>query len=143
LTRKNSNNGSSGKASKHRRTPNSPSSAWSLNSSNQSSSISDSDVFAPPPGPSLGKRLRGPLRVTATGANVGSVVFGGRLKVVVSETSVTVGGRRGRDIEAVGKQGHADMPLMKLLEHRLLPALVVRCAQHILIWGVQEEGLFR
>lgn len=143
LTRKNSNNGSSGKASKHRRTPNSPSSAWSLSSSNQSSSISDSDAFAPPPGPSLGKRLRGPLRVTATGANVGSVVFGGRLKVVVSETSVTVGGRRGRDIEAVGKQGHADMPLMKLLEHRLLPALVVRCAQHILIWGVQEEGLFR
>ena len=29
------------------------------------------------------------------------------------------------------------------LESRLLPALVVRCAQHILRWGVQEEGLFR
>jgi hypothetical protein len=29
------------------------------------------------------------------------------------------------------------------LEGRLLPAVVVRCAQHLLIWGVQEEGLFR
>jgi hypothetical protein len=29
------------------------------------------------------------------------------------------------------------------LESRQLPALVVRCAQHILTWGVQELGLFR
>ncbi|KAJ6593872.1 hypothetical protein B0H19DRAFT_1246611 [Mycena capillaripes] len=143
LVRTNSHTGPSGKAPKHRRTPNSASSAWSVNSSNQSSSISDSDAFAPPPGPTLGKLLRGPLKVTGTGATVGGVVFGGRLKVVVSETSVTVGGRRGRDIEALGKQGNAGLPLINLLERRMLPALVVRCAQHILIWGVQEEGLFR
>ncbi|KAJ6475337.1 RhoGAP-domain-containing protein [Mycena vitilis] len=143
LVRTNSNSGPSGKTPKHRRTPNSASSAWSISSSNQSSSISDSDAFAAPEGPTLGKLLRGPLKVTATGANVGNVVFGGRLKVVVSETSVTVGGRRGRDIEALGKQGNAGLPLIKLLERRMLPALVVRCAQHLLIWGVQEEGLFR
>ncbi|KAJ7188304.1 hypothetical protein C8R46DRAFT_878323 [Mycena filopes] len=143
LVRTNSNSGPSGKAPKHRRTPNSASSAWSINSSNHSSSISDVDAFAPPPGPILGKRLRGPLKVTTTGANAGSVVFGGRLKVVVSETAVTVGGRRGRDIEDLGSQTTAGLPLLKLLEHRMLPALVVRCAQHLLIWGVQEEGLFR
>ncbi|KAJ7703228.1 hypothetical protein B0H17DRAFT_1042363 [Mycena rosella] len=131
---------------KHRRTPNSASSAWSINSSNHSSSISDSDAFATPPGPTLGKRLRGPLKVTSSGANAGSAVFGCRLKVVVSETAVTSGGRRGRDIEDANspfKQANSGLPLLKLLEHRMLPALVVRCAQHILIWGVQEEGLFR
>ncbi|KAF8210201.1 hypothetical protein K438DRAFT_144275 [Mycena galopus ATCC 62051] len=144
LVRTNSNsNGSSGKASKHRRTPNSPSSNWSISSSNHSSSISDADAFAAPVGPILGKRLRGPLRVTMTGSNVGSVVFGGRLKVIVSETSVTAGGRRGRDIEAAGTPGTAGLPLLRQLESRMLPALVVRCAQHILVWGVQEEGLFR
>ncbi|KAJ6609887.1 hypothetical protein B0H10DRAFT_2062948 [Mycena sp. CBHHK59/15] len=149
LVRTNSNqSGPSSKSQKHRRTPNSTSSAWSLNSGN-SSSVSDSDAFAPPPGPSLGKRLRGPLKVTSAGASAGGVVFGGRLKVVVNETAVTVGGRRGRDIEdqrAAGhskKQGSNNLPLLKVLEHRMLPALVVRCAQHLLVWGVQEEGLFR
>ncbi|KAJ7096353.1 hypothetical protein C8R44DRAFT_812832 [Mycena epipterygia] len=146
LVRTSSNHsGPSGKAPKHRRTPNSASSAWSINSSNNSSSISDVDAFAAPPGPTLGKRLRGPLKVTSAGANVAGIVFGGRLKVVVNDTAVTVGGRRGRDIEdnTPGKQGNLDLPLLKLLERRMLPALVVRCAQHLLIWGVQEEGLFR
>ncbi|KAJ6586893.1 hypothetical protein DFH09DRAFT_1027807 [Mycena vulgaris] len=147
LARTNSNHsGPPGKAPKHRRTPNSASSAWSVNSSNNSSSISDSDAFAAPPGPTLGKRLRGPLKVTSTGANAGGVVFGGRLKVVVNETAVTAGGRRGRDMEDANspfKQANAGLPLLKALEHRMLPALVVRCAQHLLIWGVQEEGLFR
>ncbi|KAF7376118.1 Rho-GAP domain-containing protein [Mycena sanguinolenta] len=143
LVRTNSHSGSSGKASKHRRTPNAPSSNWSISSSNHSSSISDADAFVAPVGPSLGKRLRGPLKVTATGSNAGSVVFGCRLKVIVSETSVTAGGRRGRDIESAEKQGAAGLPLLRQLERRMLPALVVRCAQHILIWGVQEEGLFR
>ncbi|TFY77669.1 hypothetical protein EWM64_g6341, partial [Hericium alpestre] len=30
-----------------------------------------------------------------------------------------------------------------VLERRLLPALVVRCAQHLHKWGIEEEGLFR
>lgn len=29
------------------------------------------------------------------------------------------------------------------LEERLLPALIVRCVQHLSKWGVEEEGLFR
>ena len=29
------------------------------------------------------------------------------------------------------------------LQDRLLPALVLRCVQHLLAWGIQEEGLFR
>ena len=29
------------------------------------------------------------------------------------------------------------------LQERLLPALVLRCAQHLMVWGIQEEGLFR
>ncbi|KAJ7462257.1 RhoGAP-domain-containing protein [Mycena galericulata] len=147
LVRTNSNqSGGPGKVPKHRRTPNSTSSAWSINSSNNSSSVSDSDAFAPAQGPILGKRLRGPLKVTSTGALVGGVVFGGRLKIVVNETAVTVGGRRGRDIEderPLETRGNRALPLLKLLERRMLPALVVRCAQHLLIWGVQEEGLFR
>ncbi|KAJ7855827.1 hypothetical protein B0H13DRAFT_2079346, partial [Mycena leptocephala] len=96
---------------------------------------------AAPATPGLGKRLRGPLKVAMTpGAKVGNVVFGVRLEVVVSETAVTAGGRCARD---VGRQESAGLPLPKQLECRMLPALVVRCAQHILIWGVQEEGIFR
>ncbi|KAJ7218092.1 hypothetical protein GGX14DRAFT_517573 [Mycena pura] len=136
LVRTNSNNsGAAGKAPKHRRTPNSASSAWSVNSSNNSSSVSDLDAFAPPVGPILGKCLRGPLRVSSTGASVGGVVFGIRLRLVVRETAVSVR----PDVE----RRNLDLPLLKLFEHRMLPALVVRCAQHLLIWGVQEEGLFR
>lgn len=33
--------------------------------------------------------------------------------------------------------------LVRRFETRELPAVVVRCAQHLLIWGVSEEGLFR
>lgn len=33
--------------------------------------------------------------------------------------------------------------LVAELETRKLPALVVRCAQHLLLWGIHEEGLFR
>ncbi|KAJ7647362.1 hypothetical protein FB45DRAFT_893241 [Roridomyces roridus] len=134
LVRTNSN---SGKGPKHRRTPNSASSAWSISSSNNSSSISDADAFAPPPGPSLGKPLRGPLKVTGSGG----VVFGIRLKMVANETAVTGGGPL--DIEDGHSLEKIDLALLKLLERRSLPAIVVRCAQHLLVWGVREEGLFR
>ncbi|KAF7298216.1 Rho-GAP domain-containing protein [Mycena chlorophos] len=132
LARTESNqSGGGGKPQKHRRTPNSVSAAWSAHSS----SVSDLDAFAPPPEPHLGTCLRGPLRVSPTGAGLGGVVFGVKLRIVVSETAIT-GGRR-PDVE------DASQPMSVRLEQRLLPALVVRCAQHLLIWGVQEEGLFR
>ncbi|KAJ7072349.1 hypothetical protein C8F01DRAFT_1103593 [Mycena amicta] len=133
LVRTNSNQ-SGGKGPKHRRTPNSASSAWSVNSSNNSSSVSDLDAFAPPPEPHLGKCMRGPLRVS-NGVGVGGVVFGVNLRLVVSETAVA--GSRPVEVEDVTH------PLSARLEQRRVPALVVRCAQHLLLWGVQEEGLFR
>ena len=38
------------------------------------------------------------------------------------------------DFEILGQQ---------VFEYRLIPAIVLRCAQHILKWGLDEEGLFR
>ncbi|KAG6887081.1 hypothetical protein C0992_000866 [Termitomyces sp. T32_za158] len=130
----------------------------------QSTLASDSDAMEAPSGPNLGKRLRGPLRR-------GGVVFQRDLKSVVKETAVGVGkpkgwGERWRnwdsttslsggeeydgDSERVHnreglrtRKGSVRRGQLKALEDRKLPALVVRCAQHLLIWGIQEEGLFR
>jgi hypothetical protein len=92
------------------------------------------------------------------------VVFGRDLRTVVRETGVWVGkpkawGGRWRnwdedaEVDAAGNDGGQDgdggrranmrREQLKALEERKLPALVVRCAQHLLIWGIQEEGLFR
>jgi hypothetical protein len=96
-------------------------------------SQSDNPPFVPS-GPILGTLLRGRLQ------DKNGVVFGRELRIVTKETGVNVGKRMGSggvDGERV-KEG-----LVYELEGRLLPAIVVRCAQHLLIWGVQEEGLFR
>ena len=37
----------------------------------------------------------------------------------------------------------ADIIDLRALEERRLPALALRCAQHLVKWGTQEEGLFR
>ncbi|EIN11873.1 RhoGAP-domain-containing protein [Punctularia strigosozonata HHB-11173 SS5] len=113
---------------KGRRTPNAPSATWSINSSGTSSSVSENEAFIPVPvGPILGPQLRG---------NVGlNAVFGRSLKACARDTPVVQ--RPGYKFE--GRLGD----LMLQLESRKLPALVVRCAQHILKWGVDEEGLFR
>ncbi|KIY69544.1 RhoGAP-domain-containing protein [Cylindrobasidium torrendii FP15055 ss-10] len=144
LARINSNQSSSlssraGK--KSRRTPDAPSGAWSINSA--SSSASDRDGFGAPVAPYLGRTLRGPLRPKGTG----SVVFGRDLKTVTREAGV---GRRidfnSIDLVALLGAQHAsivDKEVLQALEQRRLPALVVRCAQHIILWGIQEEGLFR
>ena len=100
--------------------------------SGSAASTTDSDPFSPSE-PVLGRLLRGPLRK-------GKVVFGKELKMVVRETRIVVG-------DVGGSKSLSDLmekeSLVKALEKRMLPALVVRCAQHLLIWGVQEEGLFR
>ncbi|KAF7321253.1 Rho-GAP domain-containing protein [Mycena kentingensis (nom. inval.)] len=129
LVRTNSNNSGGGKHSKHRKMQHSTSSAWSISSS----SVTDLDAFAPPPEADLGKCLRRPLRVSNTGASVGGVVFGVALKVAIREAGPVKRPKPEGDVP----------PLLWQLEQRLLPALVVRCAQHLLVWGVQEEGLFR
>ncbi|KDQ57587.1 hypothetical protein JAAARDRAFT_193890 [Jaapia argillacea MUCL 33604] len=132
--------------SKPRRTPNAPSATWSINSSGTSSSLSESENYSIPSAPTLGKCVRSPLRSTASGG----LVFGRRLQSCVDETALdsvkllmhdshTGEGHQsqrsgGMDMEVVGA---------KALENRMLPALVVRCAQHLLKWGMQEEGLFR
>ena len=130
----------------HRRTPGpgsgatSASAAGSISSSSitSSSDASSSDPFAQSSGPMLGRKLRGGL-LTKNGAKVaGGVVFGRSLAAGVRETAVFVGQVPGTQVEEPPKEG-----LVRELEEKMLPAVVVRCAQHILLWGVQEEGLFR
>jgi hypothetical protein len=139
-----------------RRTPDAPSSSSSV-TTGSSVSISDSEAFTGPSGPVLGKRLRGPLRARS------GVVFGRDLRSVVRETGVGVGkpkawGGRWRnwdedvEVDVAGDGGEEEgdgakrismREQLKALDERKLPALVVRCAQHLLLWGIQEEGLFR
>ncbi|CDO78167.1 hypothetical protein BN946_scf184467.g6 [Trametes cinnabarina] len=88
--------------------------------------------------PHLGRRLRGP-RVSDSGRAAGGLVFKRDLRTCVRETAIEE-----MKIRLASGQPVADgRSAFKPVEARLLPALVVRCAQHILRWGVQEEGLFR
>ena len=119
-----------------KRTPDAPSGAYSIHSV---PSKSDQDPFSPSLGPSLGTMLRGGQRNKNGGVSSG-VVFGRSLRTVTRETGVNVGKEMGS--MSVGG-GRVKEGLILELERRLLPAIVVRCAQHLLIWGVQEEGLFR
>ncbi|KAH7888808.1 hypothetical protein F5I97DRAFT_1803723 [Phlebopus sp. FC_14] len=122
---------------KSRHTPHTPS------VSSTGSSLSDYE------GPTLGKRLRAPVRVTTAGSGVaGGLVFGRDLRSCVWDTAIdSVRDRlRVRRLD----ENAADVPDSSqrsepsaTLEGRYIPALVVRCAQHILAWGVQEQGLFR
>lgn len=134
---------------KHKRTPG-PSGTWSIHSTGTSSSISDSDPYITPAGPVLGRRLRGPMRMYSGGGVAGGIVFAKDLRTVVRETCIHAGKPRAsgdRYEDERMKLGHGRKSVsrgdLKALEERRLPALVVRCAQHLLIWGVQEEGLFR
>lgn len=68
----------------------------------------------------------------------GGVVFGRSLGTAVRDTGVPVGKPPGMLEVERHEEG-----LVRELEERSLPAVAVRCAQHILLWGVQEEGLFR
>ena len=119
-----------------KRTPDAPSGAYSIHSV---ASKSDQDPFSPSLGPSLGTMLRGGQRNKNGGVSSG-VVFGKSLRTVTRETGVNVGKEMG-SMSVDG--GRVKEGLVLELERRLLPAIVVRCAQHLLIWGVQEEGLFR
>lgn len=149
LTRTNSNHSSSpshpyspmGWA--RRRTPDAPSGSWSVASSLASTSASDIDHLGVPSGPVLGLMLRAPFKGSG-------VVFAKELKVAVRETAIGVtppageGRRAGEWMRAVDTEKRSTMRATeKALEERRLPAVVVRCAQHILVWGVEEEGLFR
>ncbi|KAK0213069.1 hypothetical protein DFS33DRAFT_1286233 [Desarmillaria ectypa] len=132
---------------KHRRTPDAPSGAWSINSSTTISSSSDSDAFTPA-GPFLGRKVRGPTRTKSGGTRaVGGIVFGRDLRAATRDTAIGVGvSFSAADLESVKgdvRSGDVDKDHLEPLEGRMVPAVVVRCAQHLLLWGIQEEGLFR
>ncbi|KAG8822705.1 hypothetical protein FRC19_005392, partial [Serendipita sp. 401] len=76
-------------------------------------------------GPNLGTLLRPPFRKTAEG---GGLVFGRSLVECVRDTKSLV--VLGAEVEAG-------------IEARFIPALVLRCVQHIERWGIKEEGVFR
>ena len=102
--------------------------AFSNTSSISSLASSSEDQFAPV-GPILGKRLR-PARTSG-------LVFRRDLRSCVRETAIAEVQMRLAEGKGAEEAGFGN------LESRLLPALVLRCAQHILRWGIQEEGLFR
>lgn len=117
---------------KHR-TPNAPSGTWSVTSS-ATSSVSECEALSMPFGPNLGTKLRGP-KLNPSGSPVaGGLVFGRKLDICVRQTAVD---RVSDDSSQTTTFGTKPLP------ERVLPALVVRCAEHLLQWGVQEEGLFR
>lgn len=134
-------NGSSGLLSvtgkgKGRRTPNAPSGSWSMTSST-TSSTSDSDQYseAGNGGPFLGRPLRRAIQA-------GGLVFNHDLADCVRMT---------RAVDQQESDTAADLDLdfevlgAEVFARRQLPALVRRCAEHIIKWGVggDEEGLFR
>ena len=87
-----------------------------------------------PSGPNLGTKLRGPMLNASGSPIVGGLVFGRTLEVCVQQTAIE------RRPDSAPKAITSGIPP---LEDRALPALVIRCAQHLMQWGVQEEGLFR
>ncbi|KAF4598022.1 hypothetical protein EYR38_006416 [Pleurotus pulmonarius] len=123
-----------------RRTPNAPStSSWSVTSSTTSSSLSDNDIMPIPTGPLLGPCLRPPY-------GRGRLLFKRPLKDGFNEAPVVPRSERHDVIEGEVQSidgSSVSSSVLEDLESKRVPALVVRCAQHLLVWGVQEEGLFR
>lgn len=118
-----------------RRTPNAPSGAWSVSSS--VTTLSDADGFSTLTGPILGTCLRRPQLSKAGTPVAGGFVFGRDLRTCVQQTAIA------SMKERLGSWEPSEPAAARSLEDRVLPALVVRCAQHLHHWGLQEEGLFR
>lgn len=124
-------------SSKHkRRTPDGPSGTWSISSSQSSVSIDDKmSMQSGAANLNFGRIVRGPLSIG------GGAVFGRRLSDCVRDTAVD-------DVKQKLLSGEYhdegwEVDKIPPLQDRLLPALVLRCVQHLLAWGIQEEGLFR
>ena len=124
-------------SSKHkRRTPDGPSGTWSISSSQSSVSVDDKmSMQSGANSLNLGRIIRGPLNVG------GGVVFGRRLTDCVRDTAAD--DVKQRLLSGEYYEEGWEVNEIPPLQDRLLPALVLRCAQHLLSWGVQEEGLFR
>lgn len=125
---------------RHNRTPNGPSGNWGASADermtrpgssgrtmNDAGYASDAMGNGMGSGPHLGTMLRPPFRRVPPGS--GGVVFARPLAECVRDTKPLV--VLGNDRADIG------------IEERFIPALVLRCVQHLERWGVQEEGLFR
>ncbi|KZT11074.1 RhoGAP-domain-containing protein [Laetiporus sulphureus 93-53] len=119
-----------------------PSVAPSLTSS--SASASDLDGFALS-GPSLGRRVRGPKRTPSGASIIGGLVFKRDLRTCVKESAIdsVKEALAAEELEGKVEDRQTGEVVLVALEERRLPAVVVRCAQHLMKWGVEEEGLFR
>ena len=106
--------------------------AASVSSVTSSSAASEVDAFVAV-GPTLGRMVRGPRRTPSGASVIGGLVFKRDLQKCVAETAID-----GLDQLAAQEEGG-----VRPLEQRMLPALVVRCAQHLFKYGMREEGLFR
>ncbi|KAI0305522.1 hypothetical protein B0F90DRAFT_1815135 [Multifurca ochricompacta] len=119
-----------------RRTPNAPSGTGSINtigSTSTGQTDPESFVFT---GPILGTCLRGPMQNGSGAPVAGGLVFGRDLEACVHETAIDA-------IRLASPTSAVSRTVSPVLHERRLPALVVRCAQHLMKWGVEEEGLFR
>ncbi|KAF8271251.1 hypothetical protein EI94DRAFT_1797234 [Lactarius quietus] len=67
---------------------------------------------------------------------IGGLVFGRDLKTCAEETAIDA-------IRLAPRTSGSSHTVSPALHERRLPALVFRCAQHLMKWGVEEEGLFR
>ncbi|KAI0256190.1 hypothetical protein BJV78DRAFT_1278730 [Lactifluus subvellereus] len=115
---------------KQRQTPN-PSGEWIIDVlSSNSIGQTDSESFVVT-NPTLGTCLRGPMM-----NNSGGLVFGRDLKTCVKDTAVDA-------VRLAPAAQGSSQTVSPILHERRLPALVVRCAEHLMKWGVEEEGLFR
>lgn len=117
-----------------KRTPDG-SGTWSI-SSHSSASIDDKmSMQSGANGLNFGRIVRGPLNIG------GGTVFGRPLAECVRDTAVD--DVKQRLLSGEYYQEGWELDNIPPLQDRLLPALVSRCVQHLLTWGVQEEGLFR
>lgn len=82
----------------------------------------------------FGRSMREPLR------DIGGMVFGRRLTDCVKDTAVDEVKKKLLSGEYYGEVWRREK--IPSLEDRLLPALVLRCAQHLLTHGIHEEDLF-
>ncbi|KZV80875.1 RhoGAP-domain-containing protein [Exidia glandulosa HHB12029] len=123
-----------------RRTPNAPSGAWSIASMSMSSDEGSTHSGSPHMvGADLGPCLRSPRPQNSYSAPVTGLVFGRALVDCVRDTRVS---RVVYVTASSPKLPHMGAPARDI-EERALPALIVRCVQHLRRWGVEEEGLFR
>jgi hypothetical protein len=139
---------------KQRRTPNAPSGAWSITSmSSTSTGQTDPESFVVT-GPTLGICLRGPMLNSPGLPAAAGLVFGRDLKTCVQDTAIDAirlapltpdSPQTGQasSISALLYLHSQCRAVSPSLHERRLPALVVRCAEHLMKWGVEEEGLFR